>query len=139
MKLKAVKIMIRLYGSVSEGRNGMLLLRTSNIEDESGNVCESVELVLEQWRRHFSNILNIESVFKVDEISRLQQKPVREELGNPPSKQEILEAVGKIKNGKAGGESGILPEKAICRGSEIMEMLATLTSQMWEECRVPAC
>jgi len=28
--------------------------------------------------------------------------------------------------------------KAICRDSEIMEMLVTLTSQVWEECRVPA-
>ena len=38
------------------------------------------------------------------------------ELVNPPSKQEIWDAVRKMKNGEAGGESGILPEmlKAIC-------------------------
>jgi len=91
------KIVWQCIRNLQQGRNGMLPLRTSNIEDENGNVCESVKLVLERWRRHFPNILNIDSVFKVDEISRLQQKPVREELSNPPSKQEILEAVGKLR------------------------------------------
>ena len=45
---------------------------------------------------------------------------------NPPSKQEIWKAVGKIKNGKAGGESGILPEmlKAISDEKERLQRLA---------------
>ena len=38
----------------------MIPLRTSNIEDEKGNVCKSGSFVQEQWRRHFSNILNFE-------------------------------------------------------------------------------
>ena len=50
-------------------------------------------------------------------------------MANPPSKQEIWEAIGKIKNGKAGGESGTLPEmlKAICDEKEILEMLLSLS------------
>ena len=50
-------------------------------------------------------------------------------MANPPSKQEIWEAIGKIKNGKAGGESGNLPEmlKAICDEKEILEMLLSLS------------
>ena len=36
------------------------------------------------------------------------------ELVNPQSKQEIWDAVKKMKNGEAGGESGNLPVKAIC-------------------------
>ena len=39
-------------------------------------------------RRHFSNILNAESVFEVDEITKLQ--PVREQLANSPSKHGRL-------------------------------------------------
>ena len=67
-------------------------------------------------------------------------RPEREQLANPPSKQEIWEAVGKLKNGKAGGESGILPEmiKAICSDDDIMEMLLSLIHQVWDECKVPA-
>ena len=44
----------------------MIPLRSSNIEDENGNLCKSGSLVQERWRRHFSNILNIESAFEVD-------------------------------------------------------------------------
>ena len=49
---------------------------------------------------------------------------MREELANQPSRQEIWEAVGKMKNGKAGGELGILPEmlKAVYDEKKIMKM-----------------
>ena len=118
----------------------MIPLRTSNIEDQDGNVCKSGSLVQERWRRYFSNILNVENAFEVDKITKLQHRPVREELANPPSKQEIWEAVGKLKNGKAGEESGIVPEmlKAFCDEKEILEMLLSLIHQVWEECRVPS-
>jgi len=38
------------------------------------------------------------------------------------TRKEIWDAVGKMKNGKAGDESGILAEM-MCGDSEIMEML----------------
>ena len=46
----------------------MIPLRTSNIEDEKGNVCKSGSFVQEQWRRHFSNILNFESSLEVEKL-----------------------------------------------------------------------
>ena len=48
----------------------MIPVRTSNIEDENGNLCESVDSVQERWRKHFSNILNVVGVFEVDEVTR---------------------------------------------------------------------
>ena len=50
-----------------------------------------------------------------------------------------LEAVGKLKNGKAGDKSGILPEmlKAACADNEFPEMLLKLVHKVWEERAVP--
>ncbi len=46
----------------------------------------------------------------------------------------------ELKNGKAGGESGILPEmlKAACESSEFFELLTELVEDVWRECKVPA-
>ena len=114
-----------------------MTLRISNIGDEIGDVCKSVGLEQEQCRRQFLNILNVKSVFEVDEFAKLWQRPVREELANPPSKQEIQEAIGKMKNGKAGAELGILPEmlKIICGENKALEMLPALFYQVWKQCR----
>ena len=42
----------------------------------------------EQWRKYLQifNFMNVESVFEVEKVTELQQRPVREELANPPSK-----------------------------------------------------
>ncbi len=43
-------------------------------------------------------------------LERVRQKEERQDMEDVPSEEELLCAVGKLKNGKAGGESGILPE-----------------------------
>ena len=52
---------------------------------------------------------------------------------------ELIEAIGKLKNGKAGGVSGILPEmvKAAWCGSDFLELLLDLVQSTWEKCEVP--
>ena len=53
--------------------NPYLLFNFLIILVENGYLCKSGSLVQ-------SNILNIDSAFEVDEITKLQQRPVREEL-----------------------------------------------------------
>ncbi len=49
-------------------------------------------------------------MFSEAEVTSVRQRPVREEMAEVPSEEEVLEAVMKMKNGKAAGESGILSE-----------------------------
>ena len=51
----------------------------------------------------------------------------------PPSRFETLAATNKLRNGKAGGRSSILPEmlRAGCCKSEFHVHLCDLTMQMW--------
>ena len=43
-------------------------------------------------------------------------------MSEPPTEEELESAVGMLKNGKAGGVSGIAPEmmKASCEGKPIL-------------------
>ena len=56
-----------------------------------------------------------------------------------PSEEEVWDSVGKLKNGKAGGATGILPEmvKAASCEEVFMSALMELVHDVWRKCRVP--
>ena len=53
--------------------------------------------------------------------------------------RELKKALGKLKTGKASGDSGILPEmvKAACEEDEFIELVLLLVHSVWEERQVP--
>ena len=67
----------------------------------------------------------------------MRQRPLREDLARKPSKRELKKALGKLKSGKAGGSSGILPEmaKVACEEEEFLELLLALVHTVWDERR----
>ena len=56
-------------------------------------------------------------------------------MADLPSKEKLSSVLGKLKSGKAGGESGILHEmlKAACEEEEFMELLLELVADVWRE------
>ncbi len=56
-----------------------------------------------------------------------------------PSEGELLSAVANLRNGKAAGESGILPEmvKIACNEEEFVRKLLELVHDVWRECAAP--
>ena len=108
-------------------------MRAVAVKDEEGNPCKTPEAQQQRWRRHFSEILNLQSEFSLDELELVRQRPVRVDLTKPPSEEELERAIGKLRSGKAGGESGILPEmvKAVCYEEAFMSSLLKLTEDVW--------
>ena len=80
-------------------------VKTAVVKDEDGNACTTSEAQQERWKRHFSKVFNIQSLFDVEEVRKVRQRPTRSEMAEVPSEKELLSAVGKMKNGKSGGES----------------------------------
>ena len=122
------------------GRRGLVPSRLTTVVDEEGNPCTTVEAQQQRWRRHLNtNILNIQSQFNEDEIKKARQRPVRHQLAEAPTMDELTDAIGKLKNGKAGGASGILPEmvKAACCEDDFLELLLDLVQATWKEGEVP--
>ena len=108
-------------------------VRAVAVKDEDGNGCTTTEAQQERWKRHFSKVLNIQSQFDVEEFRKARQRPTRSKMAEVPSEKELLSAVGKIKNGKSSGESGILPEmiKAACC-EEFLSKLLELVKDVLE-------
>ena len=72
------------------------------------------------------NVLNLQREFSVEE--RVRQRPMRPEMGDPPSAEELQNGLGKLKCGKASGETGavyicIHSPGAFNQGTPIWELL----------------
>ena len=91
-------------------------MRTEVVKDEDGNTCNTPEMQQQRWRRHFTKILNLQSEFSVEELDKVRQRPLKPAMAEIPSEEELQSALGKLKSGKAGGESGILSEGSLLGG-----------------------
>ena len=59
------------------------------------------------------------------------------ELDELPTEEEVITALSKLKGGKSGGQSGILPEMLKCCSGELMDYRMDLIQSVWKEGRVP--
>ena len=58
----------------------MVPMRTAIVKNEDGSFCSTPVSHQQRWRRHFTKVLNIESVFSDSEVESVRQWPEREEL-----------------------------------------------------------
>ena len=109
------------------------------VRNEMGTLCSTPEDNQQRWRRHFTNILNVQSHFDEGELQRVRQRPLKAHIADPPSKEELFAAIDAMKKGKMGDKSGILPNmvKAASCQEEFMEVLLVLVQQVWSENKVP--
>jgi len=75
-----------MYKRYPEGKKRF---SSSTIKCEEGNVCASVKEQQERWRRHFRNIINIQSEFSMEELEMVKQRPMRLDMERLPSRGTI--------------------------------------------------
>ena len=133
------KLVWKCIRDMQYGKRGLAPSRLATVIDEEGNPCTTVVVQQQQWRRHFTTILNIQNQFNEAEIMKARQRPIRHQLAEMPNMDELTSAIGRLKNGKAGGLSGILPEmvKAACCGEDFLDLLLDLVQMVWKESEVP--
>ena len=131
--------MWRCIRDIQRAMRGQMPERTARVRDEDGSECTSEEAQQERWKRYFTKIFNIQSEFDVEELRKVRQRSPRPEMAELPSEEELQNAVLKLKNGKAGGESGILPEMVKMASSEdvFVSRLLELVQDVCMKCNVP--
>ena len=82
-------------------------------------------------------MLNIRSSFLADAVDEVLNHPVDDSLDDPPSENEVLEALMKIKCDKAGEKNGVLPELLKCCSGSLLDQLVELFQMVWKEGSVP--
>ncbi len=103
-----------------------------------GEKCKG-DQVLERWREHTENVLNVPSKSKegiADNLPEVQPDP---DLGldQPPTTEEVRHVLGELRCGTASGDDGISPEAYKALDELGVEWLHGVFLRVWEEGRVP--
>nr|CAH7761708.1 unnamed protein product [Callosobruchus chinensis] len=108
-------------------------LRSSAVKDKQGNTLTDLKDMEMRWKEYFHELLCTED----------PEKPVKQQIGNIDSDPEtiemyeLLEAIQKIKVGKAAGHDNIKPEIIKALGPKGRTMLLSLYLKVWESGVVP--
>ena len=92
---------------------GQRHLRLSALLKENGEMTKSPLEFKQRWHKHFSKILNISSQYQQEVHDSVPLQPIVHDLDGPLSFDELLSALSKLKKGKAGRKTGIVPPELI--------------------------
>lgn len=133
------KVVWSCIRDLQRGRRGLVPVRTAIVKDEDGNPCKTPEQQQQRWRRHFDKLLNTQSLFDPAFLENVRQRPLKQEMDEPPSREEIEDAISKLKSGKASGSSNILPEMVKVAACEdlFFHAIMDLVEKVWKDKCVP--
>ena len=103
------------------------------IKDENGNVMVNLEAVLKTWKEYFQKLINEEN----DRDPRTEEaKGVNEEV-NCVSREEVKNALRRMKKGKAAGPDELPVEVWKCMGKIGIKFLTRLFNRLLMSDRMP--
>ena len=93
--------------------------------------------ILSRWSEHFQALFSADRVVQDSSVLRIPQQPVKVELDELPSMEEITKAIEQLKSGKAAGVDGIPPEIWKDGGPALHNKLHELLVCCWEQGKLP--
>ena len=103
------------------------------MKDKDGNVMSDEESVLRMWKEYYMGLMNEENEREIREIDG---ERVNLEVDSV-SKEEVMENMQRMKNGKAVGPDDIPVEVWKCLGESALKFLTKLYSRTMESERMP--
>ena len=81
----------------------------SAVRKEDGELTRGPTEVLQRWHQHFSRLLDQQGRFDEEVILQVPVVAPCSDFDEPPSLEELMTALSKLRKRKAGGKTGILP------------------------------
>ena len=118
---------------IQKRRAGLLPSTPKAIRNLDDRFCATPADSLQRWKQHFDTVLNTFIKFSNEIIDSFPSYAVCDELANVPTLQEVRDALSMIAWGKAGGNSGILPEMVKVCSDELLQYLVQTFGSVWEK------
>lgn len=93
--------------------------------------------ILARWSEHFQTLFSANRTVYDTAIDRVPELPLKEELDEPPTLEELTETIEQLKSRKAAGVDGIPPEIWKHGGPALYVKLHDLLVCCWEQGRLP--
>ena len=81
-------------------------------------------------------ILNIRSEYRDEVLTAMPLHSPNLDLDLPPTEEELFQALSRLKKGKAGGKSGLLPELITSGGTDLWDRVLEVIKKVWEDGKV---
>ncbi|KAI8516668.1 hypothetical protein Bbelb_052490 [Branchiostoma belcheri] len=119
-----------LYGPTKSG--------LAPLKSEDGSILHKDEASIKaRWKEHFEKLLNRESTVNQSTILLIPVYPLKKELAEPPSLQEVEKAIKQMNNNKASGPDSIPAEVYKCGGPDLTTRLHSILLRIWDEETLP--
>ena len=105
------------------------------VKDKQGQTITDTDQQLERWAEHFEELLNRPAPQNPPNIAEADNDI--EICCDPPTKDEIIRAIKRMKNGKAAGPDGIPAEALKTDVETTADLLLPLFEKIWEQEKVP--
>lgn len=105
------------------------------VKDKLGHTLSDKEAQMERWAEHFEELLNRPAPENPPIIPEAETDLLIN--CDKPKKEEIIEAIKKIRNGKAAGPDQIPPEALKADPETTAEMLLPLFEKIWYDEEIP--
>ena len=105
------------------------------VRNDAGELSLSDDEKMKAWVEHYSKLLNVEFDWPRDLLPKAE--PV-EGPAPPVTTERIRSALGKMKNGKAAGPSGVTVEMLKASGEEGLESIRRLGELVYSEGEIPS-
>ena len=114
-------------------RAGKDVQHVNVIKDENGNMMVNLKTVLKRWKEYFEKLINEEN----NREPRTEEAEVVNEEVNCVSKEEVKNALRRMKKGKAVGPDGLPVEVWKCMGEMGIKFLTRLFNRLLMGERMP--
>ena len=91
------------------------------------------EAITHRWKEHYEELLNRDTTPEFEALDQLPQLPIIESMEEPPSLEEVQDAIRTMKNNKAAGPDGISAEVLKEGGLVLLEHIHSLLLKIWEK------
>ena len=105
------------------------------VKDENGKFISDTNEKIKQWAKHFENLLNRPTANPAS--LNIRSQSLAQADTNPPSPEEIMLAIAKLKTNKAAGDDKLPPELFIYGMHELLPHFQDLLLSIWNNEKIP--
>ncbi|XP_070491040.1 uncharacterized protein [Chironomus tepperi] len=110
--------------------------RVAICKSKNGELLCSQTKVLDRWKEHFQEVLNVGEACQESRTTRLYERNDGKECPEP-TLSEVREAIARLKNNKAPGEDSLPAELFKTGCSMLEEKMHEIIVQVWNEEKMP--
>ena len=102
--------------------------------NKDGEICSNVEENAKTVQEHFQKVYNIQNQLDPTVFDLVRQRPIRVELDDPPTLEEIRKALNSAKKDKAAGDSKIPVEfwQVLSADTSTENLFHDIILQVWD-------